>query len=61
MILLGGPRAVKWPAQIMLPSMSLALLIVWSFIAGFSESLVPTILAGAERQLGGAINARPSP
>jgi hypothetical protein len=56
---LGGPRAVKWPTTIMLPSVSLALLIMWSFIAGFSESLVPTVLSGTERQFGGAINAPP--
>lgn len=57
---LGGPTSTKWPTTIMLPSVSLALLIMWSFIAGFSESLVSTVLAGVERQFGGAINA-PAP
>lgn len=46
----------NWPTRLLLPSGSLALLIVWSFIAGFSESLVPTILSNTERQLGGAVN-----
>ena len=52
------PTAVKWPTKLLLPSPALALLIMWSFIAGFSESLVPTVLANAERQFGGALNAR---
>ena len=43
-----------WPAKLSLPSTSLALLIMWSFIAGFSESLVPNILQSTERQFGGA-------
>jgi hypothetical protein len=59
MLSFGDPRAAKWPTKLMLPSASLALLIMWSFIAGFSESLVPTVLAGAERQFGGALNPRP--
>jgi hypothetical protein len=33
------------------PSKDLALLTVWCFLAGFSEVLVPNILAGTERQL----------
>jgi hypothetical protein len=49
----------KWPASLVLPSTQLALLIVWSFIAGFSESLVPTVLSNTERQFGGAISSRP--
>jgi hypothetical protein len=30
------------------PSKDLALLAIWSFLAGFSERLVPTILANTE-------------
>jgi hypothetical protein len=54
----GGSHADNWPTQLLLPSGSMALLIMWSFIAGFSESLVPTILENVERQLGGAISSR---
>jgi hypothetical protein len=32
------------------PSKDLALLTVWCFLAGFSESLVPSILSSTERQ-----------
>ena len=32
-----------------------ALLIIWSFIAGFSESLVSSVLSSTERQFGGAM------
>lgn len=48
----------KWPARLLLPSADLALLIMWSFLAGFSESLVPTVLSGTERQFVGALNPR---
>ena len=41
----------RWPTRLILPSLNLALLIMWSFIAGFSESLVPTVLSNTERQL----------
>jgi hypothetical protein len=54
-----SPGGSAWPMKLLLPSGSLALLIVWSFIAGFSESLVPTILENIERQFGGAINSPP--
>ncbi len=39
---------------------SLAFLIIWSFIAGFSESLVPSVLSNTERQFGGAVSGRPA-
>lgn len=54
---ISSPGGDNWPTRFFLPSRGLALLIVWSFIAGFSESLVPTILSNTERQLGGAINS----
>jgi len=47
-----GPTAV--PMTFVMPSKSLALLTFWCFLAGFSEGLVPNVLAGAERQLAGA-------
>jgi hypothetical protein len=37
-----------------MPSPALALLTFWSFLAGFSERLVPGILSGTEKQLGDA-------
>jgi hypothetical protein len=58
LISFGGSGAAMWPSKLLLPSGSLALLIMWSFIAGFSESLVPTILENVERQFGGAISSR---
>jgi hypothetical protein len=39
------------PMTFVVPSKDLALLTVWCFLAGFSEVLVPSILAGTERQL----------
>jgi hypothetical protein len=33
------------------PSKDLALVTVWCFLAGFSESLVPSLLANTERQI----------
>jgi hypothetical protein len=44
-----GPTAV--PMTFVMPSESLALLTFWCFLAGFSEALVPSILANTERQL----------
>jgi len=39
---------------------NLARLIIWSFIAGFSESLVPSVLSKTEGQFGGAVSAGPA-
>ena len=36
-----------------MPSENLALLTVWCFLAGFSEALVPSILASTEGKLSG--------
>jgi hypothetical protein len=44
-----GMNAV--PMSYVMPSKSLALLTFWCFLAGFSESLVPSILSGTEQQL----------
>ncbi len=37
--------------RLILPSKSLSLLVVWCFLAGFSERLVPTILSSTETNL----------
>ncbi len=39
------------PMTFVMPSPALALLTFWCFLAGFSEALVPNILANTERQL----------
>lgn len=43
--------------HLILPSPNLALLIVWCFLAGFSERLVPSILSTTEGTLGNAANS----
>ena len=45
----GGENAI--PLELVFPNPQLALLIVWSFIAGFSERLVPSFLAKTEASL----------
>jgi hypothetical protein len=43
----------KDSVEVLLPSASWCLLIIWSFLAGFSERLVPDSLARAEGQVSG--------
>jgi hypothetical protein len=46
--------------RLVLPNKDLALLTIWSFLAGFSERLVPSILQSAESKLEGSGTARKS-
>jgi hypothetical protein len=44
------PATTSWQVmQVVVPSKSLALLVMWSFLAGFSERLVPSIVSRAEK------------
>jgi hypothetical protein len=45
-------QGIQW--LIILPSEQLSLLVVWCFLAGFSERLVPNILASTEKTLSDA-------
>jgi hypothetical protein len=40
--------------RLVLPTPALALLVIWCFIAGFSERLVPTVLSSTEARFSGA-------
>lgn len=42
------------PLRLILPNVNLALLVVWSFLAGFSERLVPSVLQKTETSLNSA-------
>jgi hypothetical protein len=44
--------------RLVFPNPELALLVIWSFLAGFSERLVPSILQSTEATLGQAATHR---
>jgi len=53
------PETPEQYPRLLMVNNQLALLIVWSFLAGFSERLVPSVLATTESKLGNG--AKPSP
>jgi hypothetical protein len=55
---LDSGQGIRWPSALLLPSSGMALLIMWSFIAGFSETLVSNILDNTQRQFGAAVGPR---
>ena len=57
LVAITGPEAVNM--TFVMPSKDLALLTFWCFLAGFSEALVPNILASTEKQLTEASTAPP--
>lgn len=46
------PQGTVIPIRLFFPNGALAMLVVWCFIAGFSERLVPSILESTETSLG---------
>jgi hypothetical protein len=48
----GGEKTTS--LRLILPTAHLALLVVWCFVAGFSERLVPSIISSTEEKIGSA-------